>query len=112
MGLEMAEMLFPVQFQMLHHLLQFVSTGFYERLAFMKYYTIILSNNTDKQTRVIYFFSQKIVLKIKARGKSLLESWGTTFLPDLQPPLIFLQFISKFLCMCSNSMASAHVILK
>ena len=23
------------------------------------------------------------------RGKSLLESWGTTFLPDLQTPLIF-----------------------
>ena len=46
------------------------------------------------------------------RGKSLLELWGTTFLPDWQPPLIFVRFISNFLCMCSNSMASAHVILK
>ena len=46
------------------------------------------------------------------RGKSLLESWGTTFLPDLQLPLIFVWIISNFLCMCSNSMASAHVVLK
>ena len=29
------------------------------------------------------------------RGKSLLESWGTTFLPDWQPPLIFVWFTSK-----------------
>ena len=28
-------------------------------------------------------------------GKSLLESWVTTFVPDWQPPLIFVQFISK-----------------
>ena len=35
-----------------------------------------------------------------------------TFLPDWQLPLIFVRFISNFLCMCSNSMASAHVILK
>ena len=27
-------------------------------------------------------------------------------------PLIFVWFISNFLCMCSNSMTSAHVILK
>ena len=47
-----------------------------------------------------------------SRGKSLLESWGTTFLPDWQPPLIFVRFISNFLFMCANSMASAHVILK
>ena len=26
------------------------------------------------------------------RGKFLLESWGTTFLPDRHPPLIFVQF--------------------
>ena len=46
------------------------------------------------------------------RGKSLLELWVTTFLHDWQPPLIFVRFISNFLCMYSNSMASAHVILK
>ena len=44
-------------------------------------------------------------------GKSLLESWFTTFRPDQQPQLIFVQFISNFLCMCSNSVDSAHVIL-
>ena len=30
-----------------------------------------------------------------SRGKSLLESWFTTFLPDRQPPLIFVSFTSK-----------------
>ena len=29
------------------------------------------------------------------RGKSLLESWGTTFLLNWQPPLIFVWFTSK-----------------
>ena len=48
----------------------------------------------------------------RTRGKSLLESWGTTFLPYWQPPLTFVRFISNFLCMCSDSMASAHVLLK
>ena len=48
----------------------------------------------------------------KARGKSLIESWVTTFLPNWQLPLIFVRFISNFLCMCSNSVDSAHVILK
>ena len=52
------------------------------------------------------------VFKRFSRGKSLLELWVTTFLPDWQPPFIFVRFISNFLCMCSNSMASAHVILK
>ena len=46
------------------------------------------------------------------RGKSLLGLWVTTFLLDWQQPLIFVRFILNFLCMCSNSMASAHVILK
>ena len=45
-------------------------------------YGYALANGTvgvyEKTTR--YFF----------RGKSLLESLGTTFLPDQQPPLIFL----------------------
>ena len=46
------------------------------------------------------------------RGKSLLELWATTFLPNWQLPLIFVRFISNFLFMCSNDMASAHVISK
>ena len=47
-----------------------------------------------------------------ARGKSLLELWIIPLPPDWQPPLILVRFISNYLCMCSNSMASAHVILK
>ena len=48
----------------------------------------------------------------EVRGKSIIELSVTTFLPDWQPSLIFVWFVSKFLCMCSKSMASAHVILK
>ena len=44
------------------------------------------------------------------RGKSLLDLWVTTFLPNEHSPLIFVRFISNFLCMCSNSMASDHVL--
>ena len=40
-----------------------------------------------------------LFLYLNYRGKSLLESWVTTFLPDWQPPLIFVRFISNFLCM-------------
>ena len=47
-----------------------------------------------------------------ARGKSLLESWVTNFLPYWQLPLIFVRYISNFLYMCSNSVDSVHVILK
>ena len=70
----------------------------------------------EKQERL-----RSVILKIhfwkwylSSRGKSLLESWCTTFLPDWQPPLIFVWFISNFLCMCSNSMASRgfHVAKK
>ena len=45
---------------------------------------------------------------------SILLLWilVTTFLPDRQPPLIFVRFISNFLCMDSNSMGSVLVILK
>ena len=50
--------------------------------------------------------------RLVTRGKSLLELWVTTFIPDWQPPFIFVRFISNFLCMCSYIMASAHVILK
>ena len=33
-----------------------------------------------------------LVCSLLNRGKSLLESWGTTFLSDWQPPLIFVWF--------------------
>ena len=69
----------------------------------------------SKREQRLQFFSNMYritVLKL-TRGKSLLELWvSTTFLPDWQPPLIFIQFISNLLCMCTVSMASAHVILK
>ena len=63
---------------------------------------------------VIIGFFTLIGKTSKTRGKSLLELWilDTTFLPDWQQPLIFVRFISNFLCMDSNSMGSAHVILK
>ena len=32
---------------------------------------------------------------VRSRGKSLLELWVTTFLPNWQPPLIFVWFILK-----------------
>ena len=54
--------------------------------------------------------SLRLIIKQHSRGKSLLELWVSTFLPDWQLPLIFIRFISNLLCMCSNSMASAHVI--
>ena len=60
----------------------------------------------------IFFKMHVWIVFIFCRGKSLLELWVTTLLPDWQPPLIFDWLISNFLCMCSNSMASAHVILK
>ena len=34
-------------------------------------------------------------LAVNTNDKSLLESWVTTFLPDWQPPLIFVWFTSK-----------------
>ena len=50
---------------------------------------------------------------IYTRVKSLLESWvDAAFVPDWQTPLIYVRFISNFLCMCSDKVASAHVILK
>ena len=35
--------------------------------------------------------------EVSTRGKSLSELWITTFLPDWQPPLIFVWFLSNFL---------------
>ena len=56
------------------------------------------------------YLSCKLHLELELEADHSL--WVTTFLPDWQPPLIFVQFISNFLCVCSDSMASAHVILK
>ena len=61
---------------------------------------------------IVYDQSTNYFFNSVTRGKSLLESWVTTFLPDWQLPLIFVRFISKFLCMCSNSVDNTHVILK
>ena len=41
-----------------------------------------------------------LIISLHVRGKSLLELWITTFLPDWQPPWIFVRFILNFLCMC------------
>ena len=38
------------------------------------------------------------LFKFIDRGKSLLKLWVTTFLPDWQPPLILVRFISNFFC--------------
>ena len=35
------------------------------------------------------------ISKVLTRGKSLLESWGTTFLPNWQQPLIYVWITSK-----------------
>ena len=55
---------------------------------------------------MVRYYAHLFIFTI-TRGKSLLESWGTTFLPDWQTPLIFAWIFSNFLYMCSNSMASA-----
>ena len=44
------------------------------------------------------------------RGKSLLESWGSTFLPVRQPPLIFVWFTSKSLAILLEHMHKKFVI--
>ena len=41
------------------------------------------------------------------KGKSLLELKVTTFLTDLQPPLMFVSFMSNFLFMCFYSIHCA-----
>ena len=46
----------------------------------------------------------------RSRGKSLLELWVTTFLPNWQPPLIFVRFTSKFLCMSTYCAAHAQEV--
>ena len=58
-------------------------------------------------------------LRWRANSRSMYVDWQITlrivgyhFFPDWQPPLNFVQYISNFLGMCSNSMTSAHVILK
>ena len=57
----------------------------------------------DRSVFYLYVCWSTYRLWSTSRGKSLLELWVTTFLPDWQPPLIIVRFISNFLCMCSNS---------
>ena len=73
--------------------------------------TQISVRKTLYHRRLVTVYPNCVKLGI-ARGKSLLELWVTTFLPDRQPPLIFVRFISNFLSMWSNRMARAHMILK
>ena len=47
---------------------------------------------SEIQGRIVFSKSN-----VSTRGKSLLELWGTTFLPDRQPLLIFLWLNSKSL---------------
>ena len=67
-------------------------------------YWICFTNILFKSVHGKYMF----YFCIHTRGKSRLELW----FPDWQPSFIFVWFISNFLCMCSNSMASALVIFK
>ena len=81
---------------------------------FTIYFWFNLLDLSDLSYTFISFASVYLIaiFAFVTRGKSLLESWVITFLPDWQLPLIFVRFITNFFCMCSNSMASAHVILK
>ena len=66
---------------------------------------LYVSNPIDYHGKPLSFYNHK-----NGSCKSLLELWFTTFLSDWQPLLIFVQFVSNFLCMCFDSMASAHVV--
>ena len=59
-----------------------------------------------------FFYVQKLSLQQilpPPRGKSLLELWITTFLPDRQPPLIFVRFISNFQCSCDFEVNQTNI---
>ena len=47
------------------------------------------------------FKKKSAIWRVLEANHSHLELWVTIFLPDRQPPLIFVRFISNFLCMCS-----------
>ena len=70
------------------------------------------SGQFKKKSTFIFIVFNKLGKKCFAGGKSLLESWVTTFLPDWELPFIFVRFMTNFFFMCSNSMVSAHMILK
>ena len=53
--------------------------------------SIITEFTVKKHILAIIIFARSV----STRGKSLLELWVTTFLPDWQPPLIFVRFTSK-----------------
>ena len=70
-------------------------------LAFvLRYHTLFQKLKNSSKTSIICIEKKAKIF----RGN--LELWVTTFLPDRQPPLIFVQFISNFLCVCSSSMFS------
>ena len=80
------------------------------------------SKKVRKYTKEIIhpsFLARAQVNSYIIRGKSLLESWGTTFLPNLRPPLIFVLFISKshqhqpyYQSTCARSLRSIGQILR
>ena len=47
------------------------------------------------EKKVANMIEMVLFLFFQTRGKSLLELWGTTFILDWQPPLIFVWFTSK-----------------
>ena len=88
-----------------------------------KIWTTIFSNLVSKYIRILISSCDSMLTCIKVhvifpsncpiyQRQITLSIVGYLFLHDWQPPLIFVRFISNFLCMCSKSMASAHVILK
>ena len=81
---------------------------------FWSYFRYDMLNNHWRGLAAVFvcaIYNKQVSKYILHRGKSILELWVTTYFPDSQPHLIFVRFISNFLCMCSYSMASAHVIL-
>ena len=53
-------------------------------------------NQRDSGITILYYVFHEICWIID-KGKLLLESWVTTFVPDWHSPLIFVQFTSKLL---------------
>jgi len=75
----------------------FKKSRFFSRYFQMDIAIIFLILNKQKPSIGSHFscFGFHFLFLSFARGNSLLESWGTTFLPNRQPPLIFVWFTSK-----------------